>query len=108
MATKQIGQIDLNQVDKNRIVVNKDKNGKEYKNLPIEIIIFDKENEYGNRGMIKIAPTKEEREAAKANGTYTDTPILGNIKFVFDGDNEGGSQKQKVATVEDDDDLLPF
>lgn len=108
MSTKLVGSINLNNIQKNRVI-----SGEKGNYYSIEIIVNDTEDEYGGRGMIVSGLTKEERETAKQTKQYPKFPVLGNIKFVFDNDSNGGnnaSAKPVAASVSNDNDIddLPF
>ena len=106
MSKKLIGSINLNNVQKDRLI--KGEKGNYYS---IEVILHDEPDEYGNLGMVVSGLSKEEREKAKETKQYPKFPVLGNIKFVFDNDNNGGnaSSKPVAAGVSNDVDLdLPF
>ena len=108
MSKKLVGSIDLNKIEKARII--KGEKGNYYS---IEIKLHDEPDTYGNLGMIATGLTKEEREVGKQTGNWAKTSILGNIKFVFDNDSNGGnnaSAKPVAASVSNDDDFysLPF
>ena len=102
MASIINGSINLDKIDKSKIIV-----GKKGKYLPVTITINDEVDPYGNQGPIMIEQSKEEREA-KAEKTY-----LGNVKVVWtNGTNvdkapwveNGGTVEAKV----DPNDDLPF
>lgn len=77
------GSIDLNKIDKERIVMH-DKNGNRFSNgakyLPIVLWLNDEVDRYGNIASIQEDITKEEREKG-VKATY-----LGNLKNI-DGQN---------------------
>ena len=103
MASIIKGSINLNMIDKSKII-----NGKKGKYLPISITINDEVDQFGNQGPVIVDQTKEEREAKVAK-TY-----LGNVKVVWsNGDNvaaaprDGQPQQAQVKQEEPADDL-PF
>ena len=67
----------------------------------------DKEDEYGNHGLVKQSTSKEEREAG------VDLPILGNTKVFY---RQGGSptatpkpvKGQSTMTIAELEDDIPF
>ena len=106
MASIIKASINLNNIDKNKIIV-----GKKGKYLPITITINDEPDQFGNQGPVVVAQSKEERETKTAK-TY-----LGNVQVVWtNGDNvaaaprddaQGGEQAPaKSVSAEPDD--LPF
>lgn len=97
MASIYSASIDLSIIDKSKIT---EKNGKKYYN--INVIINEKENEYGQILSITENQTKEERES-KIKQKY-----LGNGKLVWSDNKTSESPKQEQSNntkVEDD---LPF
>ena len=100
MAKMLTGAIDLNKIDKSKIIT-KDKNGNPFKNgakyINIVQWINDEPDQYGNNSSIQISQTKEEREQG-IKPTY-----IANLKEF---------QKQKgnnnSAPSNDADDDLPF
>jgi hypothetical protein len=60
------GSIDLNKIDKTKIV-STDKNGKPFENgakyLNVVVWLNDEADQYGNNASIQISQSKEEREA---------------------------------------------
>jgi len=104
MASIMNGSINLDKIDKSKIIV-----GKKGKYLPVTITINDEVDPYGNQGPILIGQSKEEREA-KAEKIY-----LGNVKVIWtNGTNvdkapyvENG-QQQAPAPANDPNDDLPF
>ena len=96
--------INLNNIPKDKVIV-----GKKGKYLPITITVNDEPDQFGNQGPVCVDQSKEEREAKTAR-TY-----LGNVKVVWtNGDfpapipYEGQQTAPKAATVDADDDDLPF
>ena len=94
------GSIDLNKIDKTKIVAT-DKNGKPFENgakyLNVVVWINDELDNYGNNASIQISQSKEEREAG-VKATY-----IGNLKEPQSRTNEPTSARS--ASVADD---LPF
>jgi len=94
------GSIDLNKIDKTRIV-STDKNGKPFENgakyLNVVVWINDETDQYGNKASIQISQSKEERESG-VKSIY-----IGNLKEPQSRSNEPTSAK--TASVED---TLPF
>ena len=94
------GSIDLNKIDKTKIV-STDKNGKPFENgakyLNVVVWINDEADKYGNTASIQISQPKEEREAG-VKATY-----IGNLKEPQSRSNEPTSARS--AQVEDS---LPF
>ena len=105
------GSIDLNKIDKTKIV-STNKDGKPFDNgakyLNVVVWINDEADKYGNNASIQISQSKEEREAG-GKAIY-----IGNLKFPQSRDNEPTSAKREsVAQVGDDflaqvSDDLPF
>ena len=100
MSKMLTGSIDLNKIDKTKIV-STDKNGKPFENgakyLNVVVWINDEADNYGNNASIQISQSKEEREAG-VKATY-----IGNLKEPQSRNNEPTSAK--IASVADD---LPF
>lgn len=96
------GSIDLNKIDKTKIV-STDKNGNPFENgakyLNVVIWINDEADKYGNNASIQISQSKEEREAG-VKAIY-----IGNLKEPQSRNNEPTSAKNAQAT---DDNQLPF
>jgi hypothetical protein len=94
------GSIDLNKIDKTKIV-STDKNGNPFENgakyLNVVVWINDEADQYGNNASIQIIQSKEEREAG-AKAIY-----IGNLKEPQSRNNEPTSAR--TASVADD---LPF
>jgi hypothetical protein len=94
------GSIDLNKIDKTKIV-STDKNGNPFENgakyLNVVVWINDEADKYGNNASIQISQSKEEREAG-VKATY-----IGNLKKPQSRNNEPTSTR--TASVADD---LPF
>lgn len=96
MSTIIGGSIDLNKIDKSRIVEGK--NGAKYYN--VTVIINDTKDQYGNDVSFQQGQTKEER-AAKAKAVY-----IGNGKKVWSSD---GSANTTVSEPKNNDiQDLPF
>jgi len=103
MSKMYTGSIDLNKIDKSKIIA-KDKNGKDFENgakyLNIVVWINDTPDQYGNNVSIQVSQNKEEREQG-VKATY-----IGNAK----------EYKKEVPSSEDvensrpkeDADGLPF
>jgi len=68
MGKMLIGAIDLNKIDKTKIVTT-DKNGNPFKNgakyLNIVLWINDEPDQFGNNASIQVSQTKEERSENK-------------------------------------------
>jgi hypothetical protein len=94
------GSIDLNKIDKTKIVTT-DKNGNPFENgakyLNVVVWINDEADKYGNNASIQISQSKEERDAG-AKSIY-----IGNLKEPQSRNNEPTSVR--TASVADD---LPF
>jgi len=94
------GSIDLNKIDKTKIV-STDKNGNPFENgakyLNVVVWINDEADKYGNNASIQISQLKEEREAG-VKSIY-----IGNLKEPQGRNNEPTSTRS--AQVADD---LPF
>lgn len=94
------GSIDLNKIDKTKIV-STDKNGKPFENgakyLNVVVWLNDEADKYGNNASIQISQSKEERES-RVKATY-----IGNLKEPQSRTNEPTSTR--TAQVADD---LPF
>ena len=103
MSKMLTGSIDLNKIDKTKIV-STNKDGKPFENgakyLNVVIWINDETDQYGNNASIQISQSKEEREAGN-KAIY-----IGNLKFPQNRDNEPRSaNKESFSQVADD---LPF
>lgn len=107
MSKMLIGSIDLNKVDKKRIVT-KDKNGKPFENgakyYNVVVWINDEIDQYGNIASIQEGISKEERESG-LKATY-----IGNLKNpqgqnVSEKTNESSDEPINNSNVNDD---LPF
>ena len=100
MSKLLIGSIDLNKIDKTKIV-DRDKNGNPFENnakyLNVAVWVNDEVDQYGNSASIQISQSKEEREAG-VKATY-----IGNLKEPQSRSNEPTSTKRE--SVDDD---LPF
>lgn len=100
MAKMYVGSIDLNKIDKSKIVTT-DKDGNPFQNgakyLNVVIWQNDEPDQYGNSMSIQLSSSKEERESG-AKATY-----IGNAK---EYQSQQTSQAQ-TATVNANDDL-PF
>jgi len=100
MSKMLTGSIDLNKIDKTKIV-STDKNGNPFENgakyLNVVVWINDEADKYGNNASIQISQSKEEREAG-VKATY-----IGNLKEPQSRNNEPTSTR--TASVADD---LPF
>ena len=94
------GSIDLNKIDKTKIV-DRDKDGNLFQNgakyLNVAVWVNDELDNYGNKASIQISQSKEEREAG-AKAIY-----IGNLKEPQSRNNEPTSAR--TAQVADD---LPF
>jgi|TARA_R110000787_G_scaffold38138_2_gene96334 hypothetical protein len=94
--------INLNNIDKDKIIV-----GKKGKYLPISITINDDVDQFGNQGPVVISQSKEEREAKVAK------VYLGNVQVVWtNGENVATAPRKDApapqvekSKVEED---LPF
>lgn len=96
------GSIDLNKIDKSKVVTT-DKNGKPFENgakyLNIVLWINDEADQYGNNASIQVSQTKDERDA-KQKVNY-----LGNLKeYKADAQNNDTAKKQS----QEQNDNLPF
>ena len=100
MSKMLTGSIDLNKIDKTKIV-DRDKDGNLFQNgakyLNIVVWINDEADKYGNTASIQISQSKEEREAG-AKSIY-----IGNLKEPQSRSNEPTSAI--TASVEH---TLPF
>lgn len=98
MASIYSASIDLSLIDKSKIT---EKNGKKY--YPIQVILKDEADQYGQILSITENQSKEEREAK------TTKKYLGNGKLVWSDNkvSEQAVQAQSTSTKADDDNL-PF
>lgn len=99
MAKILSGSIDLNKIDKSKIIlVGKDgnpfKNGAKY--LNVQVSVNDSDDQYGNRASISINQSKEEREA-KEKRTY-----IGNLKQVWTDENNNIESAEVIENETDD------
>ena len=94
------GSIDLNKIDKTKIV-STDKNGKPFENgakyLNVVVWINDEADKYGNNASIQISQSKEERDAG-AKAIY-----IGNLKEPQSRNNEPTSARTESVAGD-----LPF
>ena len=94
------GSIDLNKIDKSKIVTT-DKNGKPFENgakyLNVVLWLNDEPDQYGNNASIQVSQSKEEREQ-KVKPTY-----IGNLKEYV----SAGADKPKKEPSEAYSDALP-
>ena len=101
------GSIDLNKIDKTKIVTT-DKNGNPFENgakyLNVVVWLNDEADKYGNSASIQIGQSKEERDAG-AKAIY-----IGNLKEPQSRNNEPTSAKNALATSKNlmTSDDLPF
>ncbi len=106
MARILSGSIDLNKIDKSKIVTT-DKNGNPFQNgakyLNVQVTINDEQDQYGNDASVSINQTKEERESG-VKKTY-----IGNLKQVWsnEGNTAHPTPKLEPANAEGEPDL-PF
>lgn len=95
MAKLITASIDLNKIDKSKIVTT-DKNGQPFANgakyLNIQISVNDTPDQYGNDCAISLNQSQEERQA-KAPRTY-----LGNGKTVWSSDGVPATSAPLPAT----------
>ena len=88
MSKMLIGSIDLNKIDKTKIV-STDKDGKPFQNgakyLNVVVWVNDAPDQYGNDASIQLSQTKEDRDAGQ-KATY-----IGNLK--------SNSQPQQTRAV---------
>ena len=101
MAKLLTGSIDLNKIDKTKIV-DRDKNGNPFENgakyLNVVVWLNDEADKYGNKASIQISQSKEQRDAG-VKATY-----IGNLKEPQSRNNEPTSAKNAQAKIDD----LPF
>lgn len=107
MSKMLIGSIDLNKVDKSKIIT-KDKNGKPFENgakyLNVVVWVNDQEDNYGNIASIQQSISKEERESG-VKATY-----IGNLKDLQSNQPpqpQNNNSNNSVAKADEPDDL-PF
>lgn len=106
MARMLIGSIDLNKIDKTKIVT-KDKNGQPFENgakyLNVVVWVNDENDQYGNIASIQESISKEEREGG-AKATY-----IGNLKEIKPQTNDSKpTNNQSNSSASDENDDLPF
>ena len=89
MAEILSGSIDLNKIDKSKIIEKKLKDGSMGKFLNINITINNDTDPYGNIAGLTITQTQEERQA-KVKKVY-----LGNLKRVWTDENPVLEQNNK-------------
>jgi len=103
MSKMLVGSIDLNKIDKTKIV-STDKDGKPFQNgakyLNVVVWVNDAPDQYGNDASIQIGQTKEDRDAGQ-KATY-----IGNLKSNSQP-QQTRAVSQEVAPGGDNDDL-PF
>jgi len=99
MSKMLVGSIDLNKVDKSKIVT-KDKDGKPFSNgakyLNVVVWVNDENDQYGNIASIQENISKEEREKG-LKPTY-----IGNLKDI----SKNQQTKPVNATVENSNSIL--
>ena len=83
--------IDLNKLDKSRIVEGK--NGAKYYNFTINV--NDEKDQYGNDASVTISQTAEERQA-KAQRTF-----VGNGRVVWSNNSSQQSNAQPKEEIDD-------
>ena len=83
--------IDLNKLDKSRIVEGK--NGSKYYNFTINV--NDEKDQYGNDASVTISQTAEERQA-KAQRTF-----VGNGRVVWSNNSSQQSNAQPKEEIDD-------
>jgi hypothetical protein len=102
MSKMLTGSIDLNKIDKTKIV-STDKNGNPFENgakyLNVVVWINDEADKYGNNASIQISQSKEERDAG-AKAIY-----IGNLKEPQSRNNEQTRANRESFA---DDNQLPF
>ena len=100
MSKLLIGSIDLNKIEKAKIVTT-DKNGQPFQNgakyINVAVWVNDEADQYGNHASIQQSVSKEEREQGK-KATY-----IGNLK-----QNQSQSQEGTVQVDLTNSDDLPF
>ena len=96
MSKLLIGSIDLNKIDKTKIITT-DKNGNPFENgakyLNVAVWVNDEVDQYGNTASIQISQSKEERESG-VKSIY-----IGNLKEPQSRSNEPTSARS--AQVEE-------
>ncbi len=102
MSKMYYGSIDLNKVDKTKII-KKDKNGNPFENgakyLNVVVWINDEVDQYGNSASIQESISKEERESG-VKATY-----IGNLKTNTQqqsNNNQTSNQSSQPQANEDD------
>ena len=92
------GSINLSKIPKERIK-RTDKNGVPFSNgaqyLDVQILVNDKQDQYGNDVQIIVGQTKEEREAK------TPKTFLGSAKVVWSNDSQKSEPKEETFQVKD-------
>lgn len=92
------GSINLSKIPKERIK-RTDKNGTPFSNgaqyLDVQILVNDKQDQYGNDVQIIVGQTKEEREAK------TPKTFLGSAKVVWSNDSQKSEPKEETFQVKD-------
>lgn len=90
--------IDLNKIDKSKIVTGK--NGAKYYNFTI--VVNDKPDNYGKDVQLKDSQTKEQREAKEK------APFIGGGKTVWKSTTDVPAQSSQPVSQEPEGDDLPF
>ena len=102
MSKMLTGSIDLNKIDKSKVVTT-DKNGQPFSNgakyLNVVVWLNDEADQYGNNASIQISQSKEEREQ-KVKATY-----IGNLK---EYQSQQGNTPAPAQNLGDDTGDLPF
>lgn len=94
------GTINLTKLDKSKIETKTLKDGSEAKFYPIQVIINDEKDQYGNIASITTNRSQDERENG-VKPTY-----LGNLKTVFE--NNEPQKPTGSGKSNNSDDSLPF
>ena len=99
------GSIDLNKIDKSKIVTT-DKDGNAFQNgakyLNVVVWLNDQPDQYGNDASIQISQSKEERES-KEKAIY-----IGNLKEYKSQQTNVNNDNTSTNNSEPDDSGLPF
>ena len=104
MSKMYTGSIDLNKIDKSKVVTT-DKNGKPFENgakyLNVVVWINDEADQYGNNVSIQVSQSKEEREQG-VKAIY-----IGNAKE-YKKESTPSSEQVDNSRTQNDDMGLPF
>ena len=105
MSKMLTGSIDLNKIDKSKVVTT-DKNGNPFSNgakyLNVVVWINEEPDQYGNNASVQISQSKEERDN-KVKATY-----IGNLKEYSSQTSVVSNNETTQILANEEPDDLPF